>query len=130
LECELFFFVVLKVFEALQEFLFFFLRMGVKKQKQLRRHIRFYKTCFGFREPFKVICDGTFLHYNISKKLGSPQDILPSFLGAAAKAFVTRCVVSELKKMGEAYSGTASAARRFELAKYVLSLEFFLLDHA
>ncbi|CAK9207971.1 unnamed protein product [Sphagnum troendelagicum] len=91
--------------------------MGVKKQKQLRRHIRFYKTCFGFREPFKVICDGTFLHYNLSKKLGSPQDILPSFLGAAAKAFVTRCVVSELKKMGEAYSGTASAARRFELAK-------------
>jgi hypothetical protein len=94
LECELFFFVVLKVFEALQEFLFFFLRMGVKKQKQLRRHIRFYKTCFGFREPFKVICDGTFLHYNISKKLGSPQDILPSFLGAAAKAFVTRFAIS------------------------------------
>ncbi len=43
---------------------------------------------------------------------------------------IGRCVVSELKKMGEAYSGTASAARRFELAKYVLCLEFFLLDHA
>ncbi len=66
----------------------------MKKQKQLRRHIRFYKTCFGFREPFKVICDGTFLHYNLSKKLGSPQDILPSFLGAAAKAFVTRFAIS------------------------------------
>ncbi len=39
---------------------------------------------------------------------------------------IGRCVVSELKKMGEAYSGTASAARRFELAKYVLCLEFFL----
>jgi hypothetical protein len=41
-----------------------------------------------------VICDGTFLHYNLSKKLGSPQDILPSFLGAAAKALVTRFAIS------------------------------------
>ncbi|KAG9136372.1 hypothetical protein Leryth_020172 [Lithospermum erythrorhizon] len=31
--------------------------MKVKKQKRHRRAVRFYTACFGFREPFKVLCD-------------------------------------------------------------------------
>jgi len=91
--------------------------MRVKKQKQLRRHVRFYKTCFGFREPFKVLCDGTFVHYCLTQKIGSLQDSLSTILGAPAKPMVTRCVIAELKKLGETYSGTALAARRLNLAK-------------
>lgn len=141
-------------------------KMRVKKQKQLRRHVRFYKTCFGFREPFKVLCDGTFVHYCLTQKIGSLQDSLSTILGAPAKPMVTRylhclhllsfsphpltmiwipwrfcreflfggsfvieidilwwlhtrCVIAELKKLGETYSGTALAARRLNLAKYV-----------
>lgn len=65
-------------------------KMRVKKQKQLRRHVRFYKTCFGFRDPFKVLCDGTFVHYCLTQKLGSLQDSLSTILGAPAKPMVTR----------------------------------------
>jgi len=123
--------------------------MRVKKQKQLRRHVNFYKTCFGFREPFKVLCDGTFVHYSLSQRLGGLQDSLSAILGAPAKPLVTRCVggglrfsglkssgfrvllsygagriglnrrcvTTELKKLGEAYSGSALAARRLDLIK-------------
>jgi U3 small nucleolar RNA-associated protein 23 len=91
--------------------------MRVKKQKQLRRHVSFYKTCFGFREPFKVLVDGTFVHYSLTQKLGALQDSISHILGAPAKPLVTRCVVAELKKLGEAYSGTALAARRLDLIR-------------
>ncbi|KAG0605965.1 hypothetical protein M758_9G102200 [Ceratodon purpureus] len=91
--------------------------MRVKKQKQLRRHVSFYKTCFGFREPFKVLCDGTFVHHNLQQRLGGLQDSLSALLGAPAKPLVTRCVVAELKKLGEAYSGSALAARRLDLIR-------------
>ncbi|KAJ7280503.1 hypothetical protein O6H91_Y371600 [Diphasiastrum complanatum] len=91
--------------------------MKVLKQKRFRKTVRFYKACFAFREPFKVLCDGNFLHFTLSQRLGSLQDALPSLLGAATKAFVTRCIIAELKQLGESFSGTLLAARRLEIAK-------------
>ncbi|KAG6542520.1 hypothetical protein Mapa_015991 [Marchantia paleacea] len=91
--------------------------MRVKKQKQVRRHVRFFKACCGFREPFKVLCDGNFVHAALTARMGGLQDALPNFLGSAAKAFVTRCVIQELRKLGEDFSGTVMAARRLDIAK-------------
>ncbi|CAH8364511.1 unnamed protein product [Eruca vesicaria subsp. sativa] len=31
--------------------------MRVKRQKKNRRTVRFFTVCFGFRQPFKVLCD-------------------------------------------------------------------------
>ncbi|CAM6118063.1 unnamed protein product [Calypogeia fissa] len=91
--------------------------MRVKRQKQVRRHVRFYKTCCGFREPFRVLCDGNFVHAVLAARVGSLQDALPALLGGSAKALVTRCVIAELKKLGEPFSGTVLAARRLDIAK-------------
>ncbi|KAL3677489.1 hypothetical protein R1sor_027437 [Riccia sorocarpa] len=91
--------------------------MRVKKQKQVRRHLRFYKTCCGFREPFKVLCDGNFVHAALGARMGALQDSLTRFLGATTKSFVTRCVIQELRKLGDDFSGTVLAARRLNIAK-------------
>ncbi|KAL2636138.1 hypothetical protein R1flu_007617 [Riccia fluitans] len=91
--------------------------MRVKKQKQVRRHVRFYKTCCGFREPFKVLCDGNFVHAALVARMGTLQESLTNFLGAATKSFVTRCVLQELRKLGDEFSGTFIAARRLNIAK-------------
>ena len=64
--------------------------MRVKRQKINRRTARFYKTCCGFREPFKVLCDGTFLHYLLAHKTGPPADQLSRLLFAPARPFTTR----------------------------------------
>eukprot|EP00249_Psilotum_nudum_P032054 c47180_g1_i1 orf=255-1100(+) len=90
--------------------------MRVRKQKINRRTVRFYKTCFGFREPFKVLCDGTFLHYILSHKMGSANDLFSSLLSAPTRTYITRCSVAELKKLGESFSATVLAARRLNAA--------------
>lgn len=64
-----------------------------------------------------MLCDGTFVHHNLAQRLGGLQDSLSALLGAPAKPIVSRCVIAELKKLGEAYSGSALAARRLDLIK-------------
>ncbi|KAK3267437.1 hypothetical protein CYMTET_24002 [Cymbomonas tetramitiformis] len=89
--------------------------MKYKKQKSTRRNINFFRVQCGFREPFRVIIDGNFLHALLEAKLGGPREILPKFLGATTvKPYVTRCVLAELRSLGEDFTGTALAARRIE----------------
>ncbi|KAK3022023.1 hypothetical protein RJ639_047413 [Escallonia herrerae] len=47
--------------------------MRFKKQKRHRKTVRFYTACFGFREPFKVLCDGTFINHLIVNRI-TPAD--------------------------------------------------------
>ncbi|WMV52280.1 hypothetical protein MTR67_045665 [Solanum verrucosum] len=74
--------------------------MRVKKQKRHRRAVTFYKACFGFREPFKIFCDGTFVNYVVGNRI-TPDTALENILGATVKLFVTRCVLAELKSLGK-----------------------------
>lgn len=91
--------------------------MRVKKQKQNRRTVRFYKACFAFREPYKALCDGTFIHHMLESRLGTVNEALSGLLGGHVKVFVTRCVIEELKKLGESFSGTVLATRRLTTAR-------------
>ncbi|XP_024543221.1 rRNA-processing protein UTP23 homolog [Selaginella moellendorffii] len=94
--------------------------MRVKRQKRYRKAVRFLKASFGFREPFKVLCDGNFQHsvlHNIRKGSEDFDKLLSQALGGAAKAFTTRCINAELKKLGTSFSDTLNAARKLHLAK-------------
>ena len=64
--------------------------MRVKKQKRHRKAVRFYAACFGFREPFKVLCDGTFVHHLLLNKITPADTALANALGAPVKIFTTR----------------------------------------
>lgn len=69
--------------------------MRVKKQKRHRKIVRFYTACFGFRQPYKVLCDGTFVHHLIENRI-TPADIaLSNTLAAPVKLFATKsaCVL-------------------------------------
>ncbi|XP_031504364.1 uncharacterized protein LOC116266965 isoform X1 [Nymphaea colorata] len=91
--------------------------MRLKKHKRNRKVVRFYSTCYGFREPFKVLCDGTFLHHLVLNKLGSPQEVLSSLLSARAMLFTTRCIISELKRLGESFSESLKSALGLTITK-------------
>ncbi|CDP21576.1 unnamed protein product [Coffea canephora] len=85
--------------------------MRVKKQKRHRKAVRFYAACFSFREPFKVLCDGTFVHHLLLNKI-TPADIaLANALGAPVKIFTTRCVLGELRSLGDSYAESLNAAQ-------------------
>lgn len=64
--------------------------MRVKKQKRHRKIVRFYTACYGFRPPFKVLCDGTFVHHLLVNGITPADDALSNLLGSPVKLFTTR----------------------------------------
>jgi U3 small nucleolar RNA-associated protein 23 len=64
--------------------------MRVKKQRRHRKSVRFYTACFGFRQPFKILCDGTFVHHLIANNIKPADKALSTILtGAPVKLFTT-----------------------------------------
>jgi U3 small nucleolar RNA-associated protein 23 len=35
--------------------------MRIKRSKSYKKHVKFYRTKFGFQEPFQVLVDGNFI---------------------------------------------------------------------
>ncbi|XP_011088373.1 rRNA-processing protein UTP23 homolog isoform X2 [Sesamum indicum] len=91
--------------------------MRVKKQKRHRRAVRFYTACFGFRDPFKILCDGTFVHHLLANRITPADTALANTLGAPVKIFTTRCVLAELRSLGDSYSDSLNAARNLIAAR-------------
>ncbi|KAK9064461.1 hypothetical protein SSX86_015843 [Deinandra increscens subsp. villosa] len=85
--------------------------MRLKKQKRHRRSVRFFTTCYGFRSPFKILCDATFIHHLLVNRITPADTAISNILGAPVKMFTTRCVLAELKSLGEAYSDSLNVAR-------------------
>ncbi|GAB4847376.1 hypothetical protein Ancab_026434 [Ancistrocladus abbreviatus] len=85
--------------------------MRVKKQKRHRRIVRFYMACFGFREPFKVLCDGTFIHHLVANHFASHENAISNAVGGSVKLFTTRCAMAELKSLGDSHGDSLKAAR-------------------
>ncbi|CAH8347826.1 unnamed protein product [Eruca vesicaria subsp. sativa] len=90
--------------------------MRVKRQKKNRRTVRFFTVCFGFRQPFKVLCDGTFVHHLVSKEITPADTVVSELLGGPVKLFTTRCVLAELQKLGKDYSESLEAAQMLSTA--------------
>mmetsp|Transcript_8342 Transcript_8342/g.23913 ORF Transcript_8342/g.23913 Transcript_8342/m.23913 type:complete len:246 (+) Transcript_8342:87-824(+) len=88
--------------------------MRRKKHKSTRRTVRFFKISFGFKEPFKVLADGNFLHtYRLACHGQAPlQEALSKLLGGSVKVFTSRCITAELRKMGEETADTVRLARK------------------
>ncbi|GLT25757.1 hypothetical protein SLA2020_008660 [Shorea laevis] len=59
--------------------------MKVKKQKRHRKTVRFFSVCFGFRQPFKVLCDGTFVHHLLVNNITPADTALSNCLCAPIK---------------------------------------------
>ncbi|KAG8644266.1 hypothetical protein MANES_11G112500v8 [Manihot esculenta] len=91
--------------------------MRVRKQKRHRRAVRFYTACFGFRQPFKILCDGTFVHNLIVNRVAPADKALSNILGGSVKLFTTRCILEELKRLGNSYSESLQAAHKLMIAK-------------
>ncbi|XP_038906640.1 rRNA-processing protein UTP23 homolog isoform X2 [Benincasa hispida] len=91
--------------------------MGIKKQKRQRRAVRFYTTCCGFRPPFKIFLDGTFVHHLISNQIMPADDAIAKTVGDKVKLFTSRCVRLELRALGQSYSRTFEAANQLFTAR-------------
>ncbi|KAF8069611.1 UTP23 [Scenedesmus sp. PABB004] len=91
--------------------------MRRKKQKHTRRSVSFYKINYGFREPFKVLLDGNFLHACLAANMGHLQELLARLVGGEVRLFTTPCISGELRGLGPEFRPTADAARQQQLHK-------------
>ncbi|CAI8585866.1 unnamed protein product [Vicia faba] len=91
--------------------------MKIKKQSRHRKTLTFFTACFGFHKPYKVLCDGTFVHHLIGNRLTPADTALASILSSTVKLYTTRCVLAELKRLGKWYSEALAAAQNLIVAR-------------
>lgn len=108
--------------------------MRVKKQKRHRKIVRFYTACYGFRQPYKVLCDVTFVHHLVTNRITPADKALSNILGAPVTLFTTKCAVAELKmhgpSLGPSHSESLEAANSLITARYIpLSCFLWRLFH-
>ncbi|KAL6912307.1 hypothetical protein ACP4OV_001112 [Aristida adscensionis] len=93
--------------------------MRVKKRSRHRKAVKFYATCFGFREPYKVLVDGTFVHHLLAHGLLPADDALRDLLSASRTPalFTSKCVLAELRRLGKSHADAFDAAQLLATAQ-------------
>ncbi|KAL5212566.1 hypothetical protein ABZP36_023413 [Zizania latifolia] len=93
--------------------------MRVKRRSKHRKVVKFYATCFGFREPYKVLVDGTFVHHLLQHRLLPADDALQALLSASRNPplFTSKCVVAELRRLGKSHADAFDAASLLATAR-------------
>jgi len=90
--------------------------MRVKRQKNFRRSLRFYRLAFNMQQPYKVIVDGPFLTNALQEKIHVREHLL-KILGGKVTPMVTTCVLNELRSLGNRGAGAASIATDYYRVK-------------
>lgn len=90
--------------------------MKVKRQKNHRRTLRFFRLAFGVQEPYHVLVDGTFILHALRHRIHIKEQ-LPKLLGGRATPMVTGCVCAELRRLGDKGLGAAIIAKGYYRVK-------------
>lgn len=90
--------------------------MRVRRQKNHRRVLRFFRMAFGVQDPYHVLVDGTFISTALEHKIHIKEQ-LPKLLGGRSTTMVTGCVLAELRKLGSRALGAAIIAKGYYRVK-------------
>ncbi|XP_041867444.1 rRNA-processing protein UTP23 homolog [Melanotaenia boesemani] len=90
--------------------------MKIKRQKQAKKTISFYKYNFNFREPFQILIDGTFCQAALKNKIQIKEQ-LPKYLMGEVQLCTTNCALKELETLGNQLYGAKIILQRFQVRK-------------
>ncbi|XP_078681997.1 rRNA-processing protein UTP23 homolog [Branchiostoma floridae x Branchiostoma belcheri] len=90
--------------------------MKVKRQKNVRHVLSFYKNNFSYNEPYQVLIDGTFCKAALQFKVDIKEQ-LPKYLEGNVQLLTTSCVLAELEAFGQLMYGAFLVAKRFKPRK-------------
>ncbi|KAM1499919.1 hypothetical protein ACFX15_022077 [Malus domestica] len=82
--------------------------MIVKRQKRHRKSVRFYTACYGFKQPYKVLCNVTFVHHLVTNRITPADKAISNVLGAPVLLFTTKCAIAKLKQHGPMFDPSYS----------------------
>lgn len=90
--------------------------MKIKRQKQAKKTLSFYKYNFGLREPFQVLLDGTFCQAALSNKIQIKEQ-LPKYLMGEVQLCTSSCALKELDTLGKQLFGAKLILQRFQVRR-------------
>uniref|UniRef100_H3CJ53 rRNA-processing protein UTP23 homolog n=1 Tax=Tetraodon nigroviridis TaxID=99883 RepID=H3CJ53_TETNG len=90
--------------------------MKIKRQKQAKKTISFYKYNFSFREPFQIMIDGTFCQAALKNKIQIKEQ-LPKYLMGEVQLCTTNCALKELESLGKELYGAKIILQRYQMRK-------------
>ncbi|KAJ8409845.1 hypothetical protein AAFF_G00219040 [Aldrovandia affinis] len=88
--------------------------MKIKRQKQAKKTISFYKYNFNFRQPFQILLDGTFCQAALKNKIQIKEQ-MPKYLMGEVQLCTTNCVLKELESLGKELYGAKIILQRFQI---------------
>mmetsp|Transcript_50269 Transcript_50269/g.79611 ORF Transcript_50269/g.79611 Transcript_50269/m.79611 type:complete len:296 (-) Transcript_50269:60-947(-) len=86
--------------------------MRVKRAKNHRRILRFFRLAFNIQEPYRVLVDGSFISHALQHKFHIKEQ-LPKILTGRTTLMVTNCVMAELRSLGDTALGAAIIAKGY-----------------
>lgn len=90
--------------------------MKIKRQKQAKKTISFYKFNFNFREPFQILIDGTFCQAALKNKIQIKEQ-MPKYLMGEVQLCTTNCALKELETLGKELYGAKIILQRFQVRR-------------
>ena len=86
--------------------------MKIKRNKEIRKTLRFYKTCFNHHEPYRILIDLSFIEAALQGRI-KIKDQLPVMLCGKVNLMTTDCVLKEIKAGGSKMRGPDIVAQPF-----------------
>lgn len=90
--------------------------MKIKRQKQAKKNISFYKYNFSFREPFQILVDGTFCQAALKNKIQIKEQ-MPKYLMGEVQLCTTNCALKELESLGKELYGAKLILQRYQVRR-------------
>nr|XP_057903551.1 rRNA-processing protein UTP23 homolog isoform X2 [Doryrhamphus excisus] len=90
--------------------------MKIKRQKQVKKTLSFYKYNFNFREPFQILIDGTFCQAALKNKIQIKEQMPKYFMGEV-QLCTTNCALKELETLGKELYGAKIILQRYQVRK-------------
>ena len=90
--------------------------MRITRKKGIRKTLRFYKTCFNLRDPFRVLIDISYIEAALQGQI-HVKDQLLKMLDDRVTPMVTDCVLKEIQNGGSRLHGHGIVAKAFYRVK-------------
>ncbi|XP_066922333.1 rRNA-processing protein UTP23 homolog [Clytia hemisphaerica] len=90
--------------------------MRIKRLKHCKKYVNFYKTTYGFREPYQILVDLTFCQYALTYKVNIKEQV-PKYIEGESQLFTTSCILEEGKQLGKQLGGAVHICKQFKLRK-------------
>lgn len=87
------------------------MRDAVGKGNDVRKVMTHYRVNRSIYPPYRVLCDGTIMQVASTKGFDL-KTAIPKLLGAPCALVVTRCILDELRALGNDFASAAAIAKR------------------